>query len=347
MTSMLERYPWHDSIWSQLLGRTKTGTLPHALLLTGGNGVGKRDFAVQFGQLLLCETFQNSLDSTDITDTILPCGHCQGCALNKVVTHPDLKIVAPESEGKIISIDQIRELSEFLGLKSHYGNVQVAIIFPAEKMNRFAANSLLKTLEEPTTATHILLVTSHPSALLPTIRSRCQQIPFPQPSAEVTVQWLKTKASKMSDAEIKAMAHLANGGPLEALGYLQNNTMKLVETILESFTKITSGKADPVTIAKAWSETNVRLLIKWLILWTSHMISLKSAAQPPDSDFVGASALQQLAAGLDLLSLFRLLDKLTETRWLLESQANVQLLLEDLLITWLQLNSDKTRQSIG
>jgi len=337
---MFENYPWHDGIWSQLLVRIKNGTLPHALLISGSNGIGKRNFAVQFGQLLLCETFQKDPGAA------APCGHCHGCNLNNVTSHPDLKIVEPESEGKIISIDQIRELSEFLGLKSHYGEAQVAIIFPAEKMNRFAANSLLKTLEEPSAATHILLITSQPSALLPTIRSRCQHLPFPQPTFEVTLNWLKTKTGA-SEGEIKAMLSLAIGSPLEALGYLQNNTRELVEAILDSFATLTLGKADPVTMAKVWAETDVRLLIKWLILWTSHMITLKSSAQTPDTDFVGAQVLRQLAAGVDMVSLFRMLDKLTETRRLLDSQANVQLLLEDLLIQWLQLNAGKTKRSLG
>ena len=341
---MFERFPWQESIWAQLIGRTNNGTLPHALLLSGGNGIGKRDFAVQFAQLLLCDTFQNT---TNASSAALPCGHCHGCNLNKVASHPDLKIVAPESEGKIISIDQIRELSEFLGLKSHYGNVQVAVIFPAEKMNRFAANSLLKTLEEPTAETHIILVTSQPSALLPTIRSRCQQLPFPQPPADVTLAWLKSKAGAAKDSEIKAMLSLANGGPLEALDYLQNNTQKRVEVILDGFANVAMGKADPVTVAKLWSETEVRTLTKWLILWTSHMITLKSASQAPDTDLVGASVLQQLAVRVESAALFRLLDKLTQTRWLLESQANVQLLMEDLLILWLQLNANKTGRVVG
>jgi DNA polymerase-3 subunit delta' len=324
-------------VWQQVLARVNNGSLPHALLLTGGNGIGKREFALQLAQLLLCETFQ----AKPVGDNPLPCGHCQACALNKAMTHPDFKWVEPESEGKIISIDQIRELSEFFGLKSHYGLGQVAIIHPAEKMNKFAANSLLKTLEEPSASSLIILVTSQPSALLPTIRSRCQQVPFQQPSAETSVQWLKSNATAYDDTKIKAMLHLANGGPLEALQYLNSNTLELVEQLLASFVNLTLGRADPVTVAKVWAETDVFSLIKWLIMWTSHMIRLKNGLQSPDSYSVGESPLKKLAAGVDLLALFRFLDKLTEAQRLLGSQANVQLLLEDLLIVWLQLNSQK------
>jgi DNA polymerase-3 subunit delta' len=255
------------------------------------------------------------------------------------MTHPDFKLVEPVSEGKIIAIDQIRELSEFMGLKSHYGLGQVAIIHPAEKMNKFAANSLLKTLEEPTSASLIILVTSQPSALLPTIRSRCQKIPFPQPPANITLKWLKANATTSDEDNIEAMLNLADGGPLVALDYLSNNTQTLVEELLTSFVNLTLGRADPVTVAKIWSETDVASLIKWLIMWTSHMIRLKNGAQPPDSYSVGESSLKKLAAAVDLTALFRFLDKLIEARRLVDSQANVQLLLEDMLIEWSQLNS--------
>ena len=331
---MFERYPWHESVWQQLLARIKSGMLPHALLLTGGSGIGKRDFAVQLAQLLLCESFQAGPGAGE---NPLPCGRCQACALNKAMTHPDFKLVEPESEGKIISIDQIRDLGAFFGLKSHYGLGQIAVVYPAEKMNKFAANSLLKTLEEPTPSSLILLVTSQPSALLPTIRSRCQLVAFEQPPLDATVSWLKSNTSS-DEANIKTMLHLASGGPLQALNYLKNNTRELMEGLLESFVTLTLGKADPVTVAKAWAETDVAALIKWLILWTSHMIRLKYGVQKPDNDPVGESSLKNLAATVDLVALFRFMDKLTETRRLLDSQANVQLLLEDLLITWLQLN---------
>ena len=332
---MFKRFPWHETVWQKLLARFASGTLPHALLLTGGNGVGKREFAVQLGQLLLCNTFQANPDIPNP----LPCGHCQACALNKAKTHPDFKLVEPESEGKIIAIDQIRELSEFLGLKSHYGLGQVAIIHPAEKMNKFAANSLLKTLEEPTSTSLIILVTSQPSALLPTIRSRCQQVPFPQPPADISLKWLKTNATTSDENKIKAMLLLANSGPLVALDYLSNNTQTLVEELLTSFVNLTLGRADPVAVAKIWSETDVASLVKWLIMWTSYMIRLKNGAQPPDSYSVGESSLKKLSAAVDLTALFRFLDKLIEARRLVESQANVQLLLEDMLIEWSQLNS--------
>ena len=135
------------------------------------------------------------------------------------------------------------------------------------------------------------------------------------------------------------MLLLANSGPLVALDYLSNNTQTLVEELLTSFVNLTLGRADPVAVAKIWSETDVASLVKWLIMWTSYMIRLKNGAQPPDSYSVGESSLKKLSAAVDLTALFRFLDKLIEARRLVDSQANVQLLLEDMLIEWSQLNS--------
>ena len=334
---MITHYPWHEPQWQQILARVSAGTLPHAVLLSGGQGIGKRDFALQLGWLLLCETFNAQPD-----ETMVPCGHCQACTLNRAATHPDFKLVEPEAEGKIIAIDQIRELGQSMGLKSHYRLGKVAIIHPAEKMNHFAANSLLKTLEEPTAKSLIILVTSQPSALLPTIRSRCQQVPFHQPPTNAAVKWLKDHVTGADETQILAMLQLANGGPLDARNYLQNNVQALVEELLQSFANLTLGRIDPISVAKIWAETDVASLVKWLILWTSHMIRLKYGLQTPDNYPVGERTLQKLAAAVDLMALFRFLDKLTETRQLLNSQANIQLLMEDLLITWLQLNSANT-----
>ena len=340
---MFEHYPWHNSIWQQLLSRFTSGKLPHALLFTGVNGVGKRDFAQQFSQLLLCQTFQQGGISS--AESSQPCGQCQACALNKAATHPDLYIVEPETEGKIIAVDQVRALSTFMSLKSQYGNLQIVIISPAEKMNRFAANSLLKTLEEPTPSSLILLVSSQPSALLPTIRSRCQNVFFPRPSEEMALQWLLSQAPKSNESQLNEILQLTNGAPLEALQYLTNKNHELAGAILQSFAKVAQGGAEPLAVAKIWAEADLVLVIKWLILWTSHIIRLKSHTQMPDNyPVVGENTLKKIASTIDLRGLFRWLDKLTEVRRLLDSQANAQLLMEDLLIFWFHLNQNTNSQ---
>jgi len=109
-------FPWQITNLRKLAQRVENNTLPHAMLLTGNSGLGKREFAQNFAHLLLCE---NQLFSdVEAFEKLRPCGGCHSCKLIAAGTHPDLSIVAPESDNGIIGIDQIRQLREFFLLKS-------------------------------------------------------------------------------------------------------------------------------------------------------------------------------------------------------------------------------------
>lgn len=332
---MIDIYPWQQHDWQNLVSRYRNGKLPHAMLFTGIDGLGKIKLALQFSSLLLCETFQNS--PAEPNDN--PCGKCQPCKLNKAGTHPDQLVVQPEAEGKIIPVDKIREISHYLGLTPQYGKHQVVILSPAEKMNKFAANSLLKTLEEPTKGSFLILISSQPSLLLPTIRSRCQTINVRKPSVQEAQDWLQARLPAEREDLRQQMVDLANGSPLKALEFMENNTHKLTMEILQNLHNLSARRVEPGIVAKNWSEMEVRLVLQWLIMWTTHMIRLKFANNLPDTIQVAYRVeLQKIAATVDLRGLFIFLDKLTEARRLLESQVNVQLLLEDLLLNWNQLS---------
>src|SRR5690606_21599578 len=122
--------------------------------------------------------------------------------------------LAPEEAGKAIRIDQVRAGVEAMGQTAQQGGMKLLVMEPAEAMNRAAANALLKTLEEPAGSALIVLVADAPAQLLPTIRSRCQQLLFPLPTGEQSRQWLATFAH---DAEAVAAALAEAGGrPLAA-----------------------------------------------------------------------------------------------------------------------------------
>ena len=150
-------HQWQQKQWQQFLSRKQSGTMPHAILLTGNEDSEKLDFAKACAELLLCEN-----DTT--------------CHLFRIGNHPDFFLIQPEEKTKLIKIDQIRELTIELTQTAQQGGNKVAIIEPAEMMNIASANALLKTLEEPASNVFILLVTAHPTRLPATIRSRCQKI---------------------------------------------------------------------------------------------------------------------------------------------------------------------------
>lgn len=138
--------------------------IPHALLFSGYEKIGKRSIAINLAKSLICEKVNG------------PCMNCNACLLSEKGVHPDLIIVS--SLKKEIIIDQIRELSRQLSFKPYSSSVKVAIIDDAHLMNQQAQNSLLKLLEEPGDSSVIILVSDHPEILLPTIRSRVQIVKF-------------------------------------------------------------------------------------------------------------------------------------------------------------------------
>ncbi len=167
MTGLL---PWHRALWRHTAARLQAGRMPHALLLGGPRGIGKHRFAEHLARAALCEAPDAQGGG---------CGQCRQCHLTLAGTHPDWRQVSPEEEGKDILVDQVRELTQHLGLKAQMGGYKVAVIEPADKMNMNAANCLLKSLEEPPAATQqygvmILLVITDSYVLLSAIATNTQ-----------------------------------------------------------------------------------------------------------------------------------------------------------------------------
>jgi DNA polymerase III delta' subunit len=185
------RYPWTHAQWTQLHQRRQQQRLPHALLLAGPPGLGKADFARDLAQSLLCE---------QPTAAGMACQHCRSCARFTATTHPDFLVVEPEEPGKAIKVDQVRDLISQFALASHQGGYRIAIVQPAEQMNLAAANSLLKTLEEPPADSLILLISARPSLLPATILSRCQRLEFAPPAHELALAWLNKQHDIPKDA---------------------------------------------------------------------------------------------------------------------------------------------------
>ncbi len=128
-------------------------------------------------------------------------------------THPDLHRLSPEDKSRAIKIDQVRKLVGFATRTAQYSGYRVAIVAPAEALNRNAQNALLKTLEEPGGQTLLLLVCDQPTLLLPTIRSRCQQRILPLPPQEQALEWLQGQVGESA----RSLLDAAQGAPLRAL----------------------------------------------------------------------------------------------------------------------------------
>ncbi len=320
-----QRLPWQQGIWNRLQQARQQGRLPHAMLFAGPEGVGKASFAYALAQSLLC-------DSADEQGE--PCGRCRHCHLLQAGTHPDFRLIGPEEGSKSgeIKIDTIRGLTEGAALTAQSGGHKVVIIRPADRMNSAAANSLLKTLEEPTADTILLLLTDHPSRLLPTIRSRCQQFAFAQPAAEVSIPWLEKQGSA---ADPQTLLSLAGGAPLKALALDNAETLAARREMLHAFVGLGGKRTDPVKLAADWSKYDIRQLMGWLTGWVIDMLRLQASRQPPllfNRD--ERQTLQDIAERLNSHLLQRFLGQVYEVGKLTESNLNPQLMLEKLLIEW-------------
>ncbi len=267
---MDERLPWHLSMWQQCQQRLASGRLPHALLLAGPAGLGKRAFAHRLANALLCEAPAAEGDA---------CGQCRACRLLRAGSHPDHRMVQPAEDGKVIKIDQIREISAFLDHTAQYGGYKVVLLEPADRLNVHAANSLLKTLEEPPGASLLLLVTAHPARLPATLRSRCQLLRFEPPPPTVALPWLQARITEPLD--IEALLAVAGGAPLAALQQASGERWRRRRELIECYDQVQTGRLDPIRAAETWTEGELAENLRWLIGWHTDLIRLKMSPNEP------------------------------------------------------------------
>lgn len=315
----VERLPWHEPAWRQIQARLAAGRLPHALLLVGSQGLGKLIFAQRLAAALLCTAPDAGGDA---------CGYCRACRLFQAGSHPDYCAIQPVEEGKAIRVDQIRELSAFLGLTAHAGGYQVALLAPADRLNLNAANSLLKTLEEPTGASVLVLSTANPARLPATVRSRCQWLRFTPPPLDMALAWLGSRIS--GDVDARAVLEVAGGGPLAALALADPHRWNRRRQLLENYERVWTGVEDPIRAAGIWVQGDLVENLRWLVSWHLDLIRLKMVFAPPtlaNPDL--RPILQKWASRQSRRRLFTRLDAAIRLSMLCATtQANSQLLLE-------------------
>ncbi|HPM22372.1 MAG TPA: DNA polymerase III subunit delta' [Phycisphaerae bacterium] len=231
----------------------RSGRTHHAYLFEGPAGVGKELAARALAAQLLCEDDQRAVDAD-------PCGRCPACRVFAAGNHPDFHLIHrglhklhPEpkirrQKGLFLVIDVVRHfLIEPATMKPTQGRRRVFVIRDAERMNDEAQNALLKTLEEPPGTACLILVTSSADRLLPTIRSRCQRIPFGLLPTTFVARELQSRAG-LDPTDARALAGLADG----RLGVaLQWHALDLLATLGDVNTCLARvPDADPETFGK-------------------------------------------------------------------------------------------------
>jgi DNA polymerase-3 subunit delta' len=342
-------YRWLETSFSALLAMR--ARLPHAMLLVGPPGIGKRALAEHFAQALLCESPHTSGH---------PCGQCGACRWFTEGNHPDYRAVIPEvlqpdpelaaaaDEGavpepgtarskaapsKVIKIGQIRALDSFFNVGTHRAGRRLLLVYPADALNTDAANALLKVLEEPPQATHFLLVTSRPSDVLPTIRSRCARMTIGQPDTAMVMTWLQEQGVQ---DPLGALAE-AGGAPLDAA--MDKPHADFHDILIGAL--CAARPVDPVVLAEKCEKAGASNVVLWLSRWVSDLLRCGSGGKVryhPKQ----AAVLAGLAGSASAPALLAYYRKLMRQRRVAEHPLNSRLYTEDLLIDYARLIAPRT-----
>ena len=328
-------YAWQQMQWQQVDRLIASNRLPHAIFLQGNKGIGKKDFAIEMAHAVLCQqpTGENQA-----------CGRCNACQLLAADTHPDLYHLTPtppqnsKSKNPVLNIriDVIRDLCGKLNKTSQYGDYRVAIIEQADLLTLAAANSLLKTLEEPGQNVLMVLTSARAHRLPVTIRSRCQVMRFNVPDSGESLNWLKQHQSseqeKVSTDQLQQALHYAYGAPLIALENLQDK--EYFEVLGEAMTAAISGK-NSLEYALKLAKFPKTKILEGMQGWVSDLARLIQCGA--NCDIINQqyrNKLQTLASKARLPRLFRFQEQLNFSISHSSIAVNEQLLWENLLLSW-------------
>ena len=317
--SRIEMLPWHSAARERLETAVEGGRLPHALLLQGPAGVGKERFAAALAAALLCTGRGARLEA---------CHVCAECALTGAGSHPDLHWLRRPEDRKTISVDQVRELAERLSMTSMRRGRRLAIVSPAHAMTINAQNALLKTLEEPAGGTLLLLVSSRPSAILPTLRSRCQRVELARPGEDLARTWLTGELGSEPPARLLELAHGAPFRALELAPHVADLDAQMCD-LLEAYL---AGRRDVTATAEDMLGDGLPARLDWLETWLGELARRRLIADAKPVTLPACPVLQRVGDEVNITALFGLVDRLREAKRLLDGPVAGQLLVESWLV---------------
>jgi len=296
---------------------------PHALLIHGPEGTGRRLLALWLVSRLL------ELHDVDLSPAVAASNSLEP---ENMPQHPDFQLVQPETGKLSISIGRVRDLIAFLNLTSHQSGTKVALINPAHAMTRPAANSLLKTLEEPPGNSSIILVAAAHSRLPATIVSRCRRVRVPAPAFADAHEWLKRQAP---DVDWTVFLELAGGAPLSAIRLQQSEFSRHAAGLNDDIAALLERRLTPAGAARRWADVDPDLCLQWLYRRISEEIRIVSGIVREDSQ-QGAELgyLQNPGESLNIESSFADLWQINELRRLQGAGLNLDLQLANILGRW-------------
>jgi DNA polymerase III subunit delta' len=286
--------------------------LAHGLLIHEDPGAGGIELARWIAQRVNCR------------EDNAPCGDCQSCKWIEAGQHPDATLLTPIEDSEYIKIEAVRDLVADLALTAHGRGFKIAILSPVDALYPNAAHALLKTLEEPPARTLLLLVTSQPARLLPTIRSRCSRLRLTGPTRQQAAEFLA--AARGAGPWDEALA-ATGAGPFQLLDADPTALADLRADTLRTLRDIGSGNLQPPAVADKWARGELRTRLACVESWVTDRILESTSIR--DVTHLSGSGLAP-----NICRLFELSDAVREMRKLAHTSINKAMAVEALLWRW-------------
>lgn len=315
----------HEWVVDMLREHITRNAVRHAYLITGPPSIGKRTLALRFAQALNCP---------QPTAPDQPCGVCRDCTQIEAMRYPDLSVVQAEKEGKVLKVDQVRELRRTLALKPFQARYRVALFLRFQEASEGAANALLKTLEEAPAHVILILTADTPEGLLPTITSRCEVLRLRPLAVEALESYLGSNG-KISE-ELKLIAHIAEGRPGYALRLLNDESVleNRAERLADLERMLSATRVEKFQYAEKLAKDKDGMrntLLIWLSFWRDVFLCV-SGASVSMANLDRNEIITSLAKKLDLGEARRILNDFKQGLLRLERNVNPRLLAEVLLL---------------
>jgi DNA polymerase-3 subunit delta' len=324
----------------------RRGRLAHAYLFTGSPGVGKRLFASELAKALLCERRGLALEA---------CDACAACALVDAGNHPDLFTAGRPEDALEVPIDAIRELCRNLSLKPARGRHKIAILDDADDLNEESANCFLKTLEEPSTGSVLILISTSAERQLSTIVSRCQVIRFSQLSDGLVADLLRNQG--IEDEHLaRRLARLSDGSLGQAQALADPALWDFRRSLLEGLGR---RPVESVELAQMWmrfvedagkegalQRPRAALVLRLVIDFVRDALCLAAGDQPRLAEPEDLRLLEQIGKRADPEKLLECLERCLEADMQIERRVQLVLVIEALVDALAQrLNSSALIQA--